>query len=498
MSDAFDVVVVGTGPNGLAAAVLFAAAGLSVSVLEAQPSPGGGACTESLDLGVPLRHDLCSAVHPMAAASPFFQRFGLDRRITLRYPDISYAHPLDDGPAAVAYRDFDRTVAELSAANVRDGRQYDAVMRPLVDTVDSVRDIALSDLRHPPGSLWSTKGVRGVTALGARTLELGTRLWGRLTDAERCGAMLTGVGAHANTPIPALAGAATGLLLGSLAHSPGWPLPTGGSQAITDALIDDLTARGVAVTCGHPVESADALPRARAYVFDTAPWTLDTVFGDRLPGIYRRALHRFRPGNGVAKVDFALSAPVPWADPRLRGAGTVHLGGSRAQMKRAEGVTGSGQHSPTPMMLVSQPVVVDETRRGPAGEQPLWTYAHVPNGSTRDMTATAIAQIERFAPGFRDVVIGSRCIPAADMVKHNANYRGGDIAAGHVSMYRMVARPVLKWDPYRTPLEHVYLCSAATPPGPGVHGMSGQHAATRVLRHHFGIHTLPDISPQCG
>ncbi|BBX70714.1 phytoene desaturase family protein [Mycolicibacterium psychrotolerans] len=496
MRAAADVTVVGTGPNGLAAAIVFAAAGLTVSVCEAQPRPGGGARTEELDLGVPLLHDLCSAVHPMAMASPFFQRFELSRRVEFGVPEVSYAHPLDDGPAAVAYHDLDRTVAELSAAGPADGRRYAAMMRPLVDAVHTVRDIGLSDLRHPPASLWSGSGVIGAATLAARALELGTRVWGRVTDAERCGAMLTGVGAHANTPIPSLAGAATALLLGSLAHDPGWPLPVGGSQAITDAMVDDLRARGVTVECDLAVDDAASLPPARVYVFDTAPWTLDTVFGDRLPVRYRRALRRFTPGNGVAKVDFALREPVPWADSRLRKAGTVHLGGTRAQMARAEADTGSGRHSATPMMLVSQPTVVDPSRLGPGGEHPLWSYAHVPNGSTRDMTATAIAQIERFAPGFRDVVIGSRCIPAADLSRHNANYRGGDIAVGTVSMYRMLARPVLAWDPYRTPLGNVYLCSAATPPGPGVHGMSGMHAAGRVLRQHFGISTLPDLAPR--
>ena len=234
---------------------------------------------------------------------------------------------------------------------------------------------------------------------------------------------------------------------------------------------------------------------ARAYLFDTSPWTLADVFGERLPEAYRSALRRFTPGNGVAKVDFALSAPVPWADPRVAKAGTVHVGGTRAEMKRAEEQTAAGRHAAMPMTLVSDPTVVDASRLGPRGERPLWTYAHVPNGSTRDMTEAVTAHIERFAPGFRDVVIGSRCIPAAGMSAHNANYVGGDIAVGAVSMYRMLARPVPKWDPYRTPIENVYLCSAATPPGPGVHAMSGVHAASRLLRQRFGIERLPDVGP---
>ncbi|KAA0101049.1 NAD(P)/FAD-dependent oxidoreductase [Mycolicibacterium sp. P1-18] len=491
-----DVAVIGSGPNGLAAAVVCAAAGLSVTVLEAQPEPGGGCRTEELDLGTPLLHDLCAAVHPMAVASPFFQQFDLAARgVRFGVPDISYAHPLDGSPAAVAYRDLGRTVAELSDHGAANGRLYHRLMAPLVDGVDAIRDLGLSDVRSIPPSVLHPSGVLGVAAMGAGMLELGTKAWEKTTDAHACGALLTGVGAHSNTPIPSLAGAVTGLLLGSLAHSGGWPIPIGGSQAVTDALVADLEARNSSIVCDHRVNGVSSLPSARAYLFDTSPWTLTEVFGEMLTPRYRRATAKFRPNNGVAKVDFLLREPVPWADPRLAGAGTVHLGGTRQQMAQAEDATSAGQHSETPMMLLSQPTVVDETRIGPEGQRPLWTYAHVPNGSTRDMTATAIAQIERFAPGFRDVVVGSRCIPASDMSHHNENYAGGDIAAGHVSMYRILARPVPRWDPYRTPIPNVYLCSASTAPGPGVHGMPGVHAARRVLRHHFGIGSMPDVGP---
>ena len=496
MQPKVDVVVVGSGPNGLAAAVVCAASGLSVTVLEAESEPGGGCRTQRLDLDVPLLHDLCSAVHPMAVASPFFQKFNLEARgVRFGFPAVSYAHPLDGAPAAVAYRDLARTVGELAEHGPTNGRLYRRVMRPLVEGVDTVRDIGLSDVRSIPASVFPPRGLQAAVTLGTRALQLGTGAWEQMTDAHACGALLTGVGAHANTPIPSLAGAATGLLLGTLAHSHGWPIPTGGSQAITDALIADLVARDASLSFGVRVDDVSALPPARAYLFDTAPWTLAKVFGDMLTSRYRSALSRFRPNNGVAKVDFALAESVPWADPRLADAGTVHLGGTRAQMARAEDETSAGRHSATPMMLLSQPTVVDETRLGPRGHRPLWTYAHVPNGSDRDMTATATAQIERFAPGFRDVIVGSRCIPASEMSAHNANYVGGDITAGHVSMYRIMARPVPRWDPYRTSIPNVYLCSASTPPGPGVHGMPGVHAATRMLRHHFGIRSMPDLSP---
>jgi phytoene dehydrogenase-like protein len=492
-----DVVVVGAGPNGLSAAVVCAAAGLSVRVLEAQPEPGGGCRTEHLDLGVPLWHDLCSAVHPMAVASSFFQSFDLaSRGVDFNFPRISYAHPLDEGRAAVAYRSLAETVTALGEHGRSDAELYRRIMAPLVDGVRAVRDLGLSDVRSVPASAFTRRGLPADLTLALRALQLGTSTWDRTTHAPTCGALLTGVGAHANGPLPSLAAAATALLLGSLAHSPGWPIPTGGSQAITNALTDDLATRGASVECERQVATVADLPPARTYLFDTTPWTLVNVFGDMLTARYRRAVRRFGPNNGVAKVDFVLRQPVPWADSRVADAGTVHLGGSRTQMAHAEGETSAGRHSEAPVMLLSQPTVVDRTRIGPGGHLPLWTYAHVPNGSDRDMTETATRQIERFAPGFRDVVVGSRCIRASEMSRHDANYVGGDIAAGYVSAYRIVARPVPRWDPYRTPLPHVYLCSSSTPPGPGVHGMPGVHAARQVLARHFAIRTMPDVSPR--
>jgi phytoene dehydrogenase-like protein len=325
-------------------------------------------------------------------------------------------------------------------------------------------------------------------------LEQGSPLWNLRWRTDIAPAMLTGVAAHAISPLPRLAPAGTATLLTALAHSPGWPLPVGGSQAITDALVSDLTGHGGTVTTGVEVSDLAQLPPARAYLLDVTPRALLRIAGNRLPTRYASALSRFPYGNAVTKVDFALSGPVPWEHAEVGRAGTVHVGGSRAQMVEAEDAVAAGRHAERPMILASDPAILDLSRVV-AGIRPLWTYAHVPAGSTVDVGATVQAQIERFAPGFGDLVVARHVIPAAQLPRHNANYVDGDIAAGAVTLWRMLARPAARWDPYATPLPGVYLCSASTPPGPGVHGMAGLHAARRALRDRFGLRQVPRLGP---
>ncbi|MBT0993671.1 NAD(P)/FAD-dependent oxidoreductase [Cellulomonas sp. DKR-3] len=486
-----DVVVVGSGPNGLAAAVTCARAGLGVTVLEAQSTTGGGARTLDLGLADGLVHDVCSAVHPMAWASPFFRELDLGARgVELLTPEVSYAQPLAGGRAGIAYRDLQRTVEGLGP----DGPAWRSLVGRLAERWEDVVALALSDKRSiPPGLL--PGGVPAAVAFGLAVLEQGTRAWDQRFRGDVAPALLTGVAAHAISPMPALAAAGTALLLGSLAHvGDGWPIPRGGSRAITDALRADLEAHGGVVHTDHPVRSLDDLPHGHAYLFDTSPRTLVEVLGDELPARSRAALERFRYGDAAAKVDYVLSGPVPWAAPEMALAGTVHVGGTRAQMAAAEATVARGRHAERPMALVSDPSVVDETRRA-GGLRPLWTYAHVPHGSDVDVTEAVTAHIEQYAPGFRDVVVASRCVPAAQMAQHNQNYVGGDISAGAATMVQMIARPTLRRDPYAVGRDGVYLCSASTPPGPGVHGMGGWFAATRAMREVFGITEAPSLRP---
>jgi phytoene dehydrogenase-like protein len=482
--DAVDVAVVGAGPNGLAAAVTMARAGLSVRVYERNSTIGGGARTAELTLPG-FRHDVCSAVHPMALASGFFRRFGLAERIELVVPDVSYGHPLDGGRAGIAFRDLERTAEGLGP----DGDAWRTLMGPLARHADQVAQLAGSPLLRLP--------AHPITAarFGLRALEQGTPLWNLRFRGEVAPAMLAGVAAHSIRPMPSPSTAGAALSLGAYAHGRGWPVPVGGSQSIVDAMADDLRAHGGEIVTDAPIAQLDDVRPARAVLLDVAPRNLAAIAGDELPARYLAALARFRYGNAASKVDFALSGPVPWQNELVRQAGTVHVGGTREAIAASERAVASGRHPDDPYVLVSQPSRFDRSR-APEGAHVLWAYTHVPRDSDVDQTEAITRQIERFAPGFRDLVLASSSRTARDLENYDPNYVGGDIAAGTASLWQLAARPTLSLDPWATPASGVYLCSSSTPPGPGVHGLAGWYAARRALATEFGIRTPPPLSAE--
>lgn len=473
----------GAGPNGLAAAVVLARAGLSVRVLERGDTIGGGARTAESTLPGFL-HDICSAVHPMGAVSGFFRRFGLDERLTMLTPDVSYAHPLPDGRAGIAALDLERTVESLG----RDGPSWRALLGPLVSRDAEVAQFTLSSIlqlpRHPTT----------IALFGLAALDQGAPWWNERWHGDEAPALLAGVMAHAIQPMPSLAAAAAGLALAVHGHARGWPLPQGGSQSIVDALAADLVEHGGEIETGVEITSLHEVRHARASIFDVSARAMADIAGDELPARYSRALRRFRYGNAAAKVDFALSQPVPWANPAVAQSPTVHLGGTRASVALAEAQVAAGRHADEPFVLVVQPGVVDPTR-APEGKAALWAYAHVPHDSTIDHTEIITREIEKYAPGFRDTILASASRTAADLENYDPNYIGGDIASGAPSLTQLIARPVVSTDPWRTPIAGVYLGSSSTPPGPSVHGLGGAYAARSALRHEFGITSLPDLAP---
>ncbi|WP_104192163.1 NAD(P)/FAD-dependent oxidoreductase [Cryobacterium sp. Y82] len=479
-----DAIVVGSGPNGLAAAVTLARAGLRVRLYERNPQIGGGAATAELTLPG-FHHDVGSAVHPLALASEFFQKFGLKDRIELRVPEISYGHPLPGGRAGVAWHDIERTAAGLG----RDGPAWLHLLGPLVQNITAIAELTGDALLRVP------RHPLTLARFGLRALEQGSPAWNWRFTGETAPALLTGTFAHSIGRLPSPSTAGAGLTLAAHAHAGGWPIPIGGSGAIVRALADDLLAHGGEIQTDADITSLDELPPARVTLLDVTPRALVDLAAGALPDRYTTTLSRFRYGNAVAKVDFALSEPVPWAAEELRRAPTLHVGGTRADQARAENEVASGRHAGSPYVLAAQPSILDDTR-APAGKHVLWAYTHVPASSTRDQTEQITRQIERFAPGFRDTILASASQTAAQMHNHNPNHIGGDIAAGAISMIQLVRRPVVSGDPWRTPLAGVYLCSSSTSPGPGVHGMCGYRAALSALAHEYNIIEPPDLSPK--
>ena len=465
-----DAVVIGAGPNGLAAAITLAAAGRSVVVLEAADTAGGG--TRSSPLTLPgFVHDVCSAVHPLGAASPFFASIPLaDHGLRWLQPDLPLAHPLDGRPAAVLHRGVSETADQFGVGS----RRYERLLGPLVDRwepiLESVLQPVLSRPRHP-----FALGHFGLRALAPATLVA------RYLDDEAASALFAGCAAHAFLPLSRPLTASFGAMLLLSGHAVGWPVAAGGSQAIADAMAGYLRSIGGEIRTGVNVAAIADLPPHRVALFDTGPDQLASIAEQQLPGRYRRRLTKFEPGPGAWKVDYALAGPVPWTDEACRRSGTVHIGGTSAEIGAAEADVAHGRMPSRPFVLASQQSLVD-TSRAPAGKHTLWTYAHVPNGYDGDATDALERQIERFAPGFRDLVLARNVITPAMLEVYNANCRGGDITGGSHRGTQLVFRPTRTLRSYRTPNPAIWLCSASTPPGGGVHGMCGANAARAILR----------------
>jgi phytoene dehydrogenase-like protein len=470
-----DAVVVGAGPNGLTAASVLARAGLSVLVVEGSEHVGGGAQTQSLTLPG-YAHDVCAAVHPLAAASPIFTQLPL-HQFGLEWiePPLALAHPFDDGPPAILAREFAETEATLDD----DGPAYRALTDHLVRNWPSIGQ----DILSPPH--WPRHPV-SYARFGLRGLQPVARLVRGHFRGTRAQALVAGIGSHASQPLSRPGTAALALILAALAHRVGWPFARNGSRAIADALTKYLLHLGGRAETGRFIRSVSEVPRARVMLLDITPRQFLSIAGSAMPGGYRRALERFRYGPGVFKVDWALAGPVPWRSPEATRAGTLHLGGSFDEIAANENLVAHGAHPERPTVIAAQPSLFDESR-APSGHHTFWGYCHVPNGSDVDMLGRIEAQVERFAPGFRDTVIARHVMNTAQLEQHDPNLVGGDIGQGANTLRQLLFRPVVARNPYRTPIAGVYLCSASTPPGGGVHGMCGYHAAKTALADAFGI-----------
>jgi phytoene dehydrogenase-like protein len=470
VSSGVDAVIVGSGPNGLAAAVTLAQRGASVLVVEGHEEFGGG--TRTAELTLPgFRHDVCSACHPMAILSPFFRTLPLAEH-GLRWikPTASVAHPLDDQPAVLLAGSLAETARGLGA----DGPAYEELVGPLLDAPHALLEDILGPLRVPKHPLRMLRfGLDAIRSAGG--------LARARFSGPRARALFAGCAAHSVLPLDRLSTAAVALVFCMTGHMERWPVAEGGSAAIARALVRLLTALGGRVETGRWIRSLAELPTARVYLFDTSPAQLASIAAPILPASYVSRLRRYRYGPGVFKVDWALDGPIPWRDPAILQASTVHVGGTLDEIASAEAAVWRGEHPEKPFVLVCQQSQFDPSR-APEGKQTGYAYCHVPAGSTRDLTEAVEGQIERFAPGFRDRVLDRHLMNTADFERYNPVLVGGAITGGVADLAQLLARPVARWNPYSTPHPRIYLCSASTPPGGGVHGMSGHHAALAAWR----------------
>ena len=466
----YDAVVVGAGPNGLACAVTMARAGRSVLLREANETVGGAA--RSAELTLPgFVHDPFSAVHPLGIGSPFFRTLPLaEHGLEWVHPPTPLAHPLDDGSVATLERSIGATAERLGP----DADAYASLLRPLAAQWNDLSREILAPLHIPRHPFLLAR-------FGLRAIQPAEGFLKRKFRGRKARALIAGSAAHSGVPLSKPATAAFGLVLTIAGHAVGWPIPRGGSQSIADALAAYLRSLGGEIITGEPVRSLDDLPRARATFLNLTPRQVLRIAGDRLPSRYCRALERYRYGAGVFKLDWALDGPIPWQAVECRRAGTIHLGNTLDEIARSEGESWTGKRSARPFVLLAQPTLFDPTR-APAGKHIAWAYCHIPNGSAWDMTEEIEAQVERFAPGFRERILARHAMGPAELERRDANLVGGDVNGGAPLLSQLFTRPALRLNPYSTPLPGLYLCSASTPPGGGVHGMCGFHAAQAALK----------------
>lgn len=470
----YDAVVVGSGPNGLSAAIALRQEDLSVLLVEGNDTVGGGMRTAELTLPG-FQHDVCSAIHPMAASSPFFNTLPLEQHgLQYVYPPLSAAHPFDDGSVAVLTKSLTTTAQQLGD----DAEAYRALIDPVVRDWPQLAEGLLGPVRLP-------EHPRKLTRFGLRALRSAHSV-SETFSTEKAKGLWAGMAAHSIMPLDKMTTAAVGLVLMAAGHLRGWPLVKGGSQQIANALASYLMSIGGKIETGFYVKSLDQLPPARAVLLDVTPKQLLEIAGHRFSSVYSWQLKRYRYGPGVFKMDWALDGPVPFTASECLEAGTVHIGGTFDEIAASENITWEGQHPEKPFVLMAQQSLFDDSR-APSGKHTAWAYCHVPNGSTVDMTTAIEDQIERFAPGFRDRIIGRHVMNTAGLETYNPNYVGGDIAGGVLDLGQLYTRPALKRSPYRTSAGDIFICSSSTPPGGGVHGMCGYHAAQRVIKDVFAL-----------
>ena len=467
----YDAIIIGSGPNGLAAAITLAQNGQKVLVLEAKDTIGGG--TRTAEITLPgFQHDICSAIHPLGVASPFFRNLPLtDYGLEWIHPPVALAHPLDDGRAAILTRSLDESAASMG----QDGRAYQRLMAPLVDSWQEILGDILGPLPVPPRHPFS------LMRFGLQAMRSARGLADKHFKSEAARGLFAGLAGHGMLPLEEPTTASIALVLGMLAHTVGWPIPKGGSQAISNAMAAYLNSLGGEIITGQEVTSLDDLPESKAVLMDVTPRQIVQICGESLPSRYRQRLEKYRYGPGVCKADYALSGAIPWKSADCGRAGTVHLGGTLEEISVSESSVWRGEHPEKPLVLLAQQSLFDETR-APDGQHTAWAYCHVPNGSRSDVSEHITAQIERFAPGFRDLILAKHVHTASQMQAYNPNYVGGDINGGVQDWRQLFTRPVARWSPYTTPVKGLYICSSSTPPGGGVHGMCGYHAARSVLK----------------